>query len=256
MWQDWTSPISPARTASRIQERCGAHRPFWLTARTTPFSSARSASRAPASRSSTKGFCDSTCFPASSAVSISASRSAGCGVRSTTAISSRVSVRCDVVRRLGVGKELVAPRLGLGERPAADHRHVEARRPIRVEMRRRDAARSDQRDARPIVLRHRRPVGQVGRRDLGGRRALQGVGVEVRRLGHATSATVRFVSAESTALSTIRCPIEAKRRVERPGDRRAVVDAREHVFDRRAPARAAACRPAPASAPAPRASAW
>ena len=34
--RDCTSPIRPARTASRIQARCGAQRPFWLTASRTP----------------------------------------------------------------------------------------------------------------------------------------------------------------------------------------------------------------------------
>ena len=36
MWTDCSLPTSPCRTASRIKLRCGAQRPCWLTARTTP----------------------------------------------------------------------------------------------------------------------------------------------------------------------------------------------------------------------------
>ena len=175
---------------------------------------------------------------ASSAVSISGSRSAGCGVRSTTAMSSRRQRALRYrpsPRRCGKyssrrASALASVRLQITatSKPA---------RPIGVEMRGRNAARADQRDPRPIVLRHRRPVGQLGRRDFGGGRALQAVGVEVRRLAHATSGTVRFVCGRQHGAVDDPLPDEAERRVERPGDRRAVLDAGEHVFDRRAPAR-------------------
>jgi hypothetical protein len=69
----------PARTASRIQARCGAQRPFWLTASFTPLSRASATRRRPSSRSRTKGFCDRTCLPAFSAASMIGRRSAGCG---------------------------------------------------------------------------------------------------------------------------------------------------------------------------------
>ena len=208
------APISPARTASRIQARCGAQRPFWLTARRTPFASARSQRRAPASRSTTKGFCDSTCLPARER-RLDHRQPLGRVRRDVDDLDVVAGERAgDVVGRLGGGEELVAPRLGPGERAVADHRDVEARRAVGGEMRRGDAAGADQRDPRPVGPRQRRPVGQVGRGDLGGGRGLQRVGVEV-GLAHGTSATVRFSRADSTALSIIRWPISAERRIER-----------------------------------------
>ena len=108
-------------------------------------------------------------------------------------MSSRASVPRDVVGRLGVGEELVAPRLGPRQRAVADHRDVEAGRAVGGEMRRRDAAGADERDARPVGPRQRRPVGQVRRRHLGRGRRLQRVGVEV-GLAHGTSGTVRLLA--------------------------------------------------------------
>ena len=122
-------------------------------------------------------------------------------------MSSRVSVRSMSSVASAFGKILVAPRLGLGERAAADHRHVEAGRPIGVEMRRRNAAGADQRDPRPIVL----AASAAGRAARAPRLRPRPRSSGCRRRGRASrscarAATVRFVSAESTALSTIRWP--------------------------------------------------
>ncbi len=107
----------------------------------------------------------------------------------------------DVVGRLGLRKEGVAPLDRAGQRAVGDHANVEARRAVGVEMRGGDAACADEGDGRAAILGHRREVGQVGRRDRGG-----GGGGERVGLGHGRSASVRFVCADSTAVSTMRWP--------------------------------------------------
>ena len=141
-----------------------------------------------------------------------------------------------VVGRLGIRKKLVPPCLRPGERPAADHRDIETGRAVGIEVRGRDAPGADERDPRPVVPRHGRPVWQIGRRDLGGLRALQAVGVEVRRLGHATRGTRTLAGGGKHGAVHDPLADQAELGVERAGDRRTVRDARQHVLDRRAAA--------------------
>src|SRR5689334_5390361 len=112
----------------------------------------------------------------------------------------------DVVRRLGVGEELVTPGFRPGESPVADDGDVEAGRPVGAEMGGGNTAGADERYPRPIGAWHWRPVGQIRRGDLGRLGALQAVGVEIRLLAHGTRATVRFSWEDRTALSIILCP--------------------------------------------------
>ena len=115
----------------------------------------------------------------------------------------------EIVGGDGVGVELVAPRLGARQRARHDRRDIETGAAVGVEMREGNAPCPDQRDLRPVVFGHRRPVGQLRRRDFRHRLADQrivGFGGKI-VLAHGSSFTVRFSRAESTALSVICWPM-------------------------------------------------
>ena len=81
-----------------------------------------------------------------------------------------------VVRRFGRGEKCVAPRAGPRQIARADREDVQSVGAVGVEVRRADPAGADERDADRTVSRHRRQIGQVGRRRLdrrlGGQRVI------------------------------------------------------------------------------------
>ena len=159
-WTPVTSPMRPAAAASRSQARCGAQRPFWLTARTRPRFAARSTSSRPVARSSTKGFCDRTCFPQGARVASGRrERPDASRCREPVITGRRASAWTSSVIRAAWSRR--AARVIQIARRDGDNVQPVAR--IGVQMRSANSAGADERDADASVLRHRRAVGNVGR---------------------------------------------------------------------------------------------
>ncbi len=166
-WTPVTAPTWPAATASRIQARCGAQRPFWLTASCNPRASARSASSRPSARSCTNGFCDSTCWPASSAARISGARLSRMRRQVDDGDRAVADHVLDAVGGERVRKMLVAAKLRPLEMAVGNGDDIEPVPAIGLEMGEGDAAGADKADRDRAVPRHRRPVVDRRRRHLG-----------------------------------------------------------------------------------------
>jgi hypothetical protein len=227
-----TSPISPARTASRIHALCGAQRPFWLTASLHALVLGQLHEVLAHAQIGDEGFL-------------------------AQHVLARLQRRLDDRRAmlgverhvdhvdLGIGQHVLPVvldprggavfgglRLGLGPRAVPECRDLPSRGAVGVEMAAGDAARADHPDPGAVGPGHRRAVGQVGGRDLWQRLGLQGIGVGIARiLGHGISSNVRFSAAERAAVSTIRCAVRQRAGSSGPptGSPRAI--AAQHVFD-------------------------